>query len=58
MAGDRMPSVRSLDKPEDLKSMLKKDRADDCLSCKVVGTTSWPWLLCNWTLTSQGAVHS
>ena len=37
MAGDKLPTLQSLDKPEDLKTLLRQDRGDDCLSCKVVG---------------------
>ncbi|KAK2612333.1 hypothetical protein QQS21_001597 [Conoideocrella luteorostrata] len=38
MAGDKIPTIQSLDKPEDLKGLLRQDRGDDCLSCKVVGS--------------------
>ncbi|OAA42130.1 hypothetical protein NOR_04979 [Metarhizium rileyi] len=38
MAGEKVPTVQSLDKPEDLKGLLRQDRGDDCLSCKVVGS--------------------
>ncbi|KAK0616297.1 hypothetical protein B0T14DRAFT_244314 [Immersiella caudata] len=37
MAGDKIPSIYSLDRPEDLKTLLKEDRGDDCLGCKLVG---------------------
>ncbi|KAK0644475.1 hypothetical protein B0T16DRAFT_430585 [Cercophora newfieldiana] len=37
MGGDKIPSLQSLDKPEDLKTLLKEDRGEDCLGCKVVG---------------------
>jgi hypothetical protein len=37
MAGDKIPSVYALDKPEPLDELLKKDRGEDCLPCKVVG---------------------
>ena len=37
MAGDKLPSVQSLDRPENLQEILRQDRGDDCLSCKVVG---------------------
>ncbi len=30
-------SIRSLDKPEKLQDLLKEDRGDDCLSCRIVG---------------------
>ncbi|KAK3316728.1 hypothetical protein B0H66DRAFT_605003 [Apodospora peruviana] len=38
MAGDKVPSPEILDKPHDLKELLKQDRGDDCLSCKLVGS--------------------
>ncbi|KAK3682094.1 hypothetical protein B0T22DRAFT_493895 [Podospora appendiculata] len=37
MAGDKLPSVHALDKPEKLQDLLKQDRGDDCLACKVIG---------------------
>ena len=37
MAGDKIPSVHHLDKPEKLQDLLKEDRGDDCLSCRIVG---------------------
>ncbi|KAK1762376.1 hypothetical protein QBC33DRAFT_552053 [Phialemonium atrogriseum] len=37
MAGDKAPSVHSLDKPEKLQDLLKQDRGDDCLPCKIMG---------------------
>lgn len=37
MARDSVPSLHALDKPEKLQDLLKEDRGDDCLSCKVVG---------------------
>lgn len=37
MAGGNLPPVQVLDKPEDLKKLLKEDRGDDCLGCKVIG---------------------
>ncbi|KAH6613750.1 hypothetical protein B0J18DRAFT_470080 [Chaetomium sp. MPI-SDFR-AT-0129] len=37
MAKDSLPSVQSLDKPEKLQDLLKEDRGDDCLSCRIVG---------------------
>ena len=36
MARD-IPSLQSLDKPENLQDLLKEDRGDDCLPCRVVG---------------------
>ncbi|KEY65025.1 hypothetical protein S7711_07361 [Stachybotrys chartarum IBT 7711] len=32
------PTLHSLQKPEDLQQLIRKDRGDDCLSCKVVGS--------------------
>lgn len=37
MAGDDVPTVQSLERPERLEEILKQDRGDDCLPCKVVG---------------------
>ncbi|KAK4249756.1 hypothetical protein C7999DRAFT_29818 [Corynascus novoguineensis] len=37
MAKDSVPSIHSLDKPEKLEELLKQDRGDDCLPCKIVG---------------------
>ncbi|KAK0385062.1 hypothetical protein NLU13_7540 [Sarocladium strictum] len=33
-----MPSLSSLEKPDDVHKLLRKDGADDCLSCRVVGS--------------------
>ncbi|KAK3995755.1 hypothetical protein QBC44DRAFT_319330 [Cladorrhinum sp. PSN332] len=38
MAKDKdIPSLPVLDKPEKLQDLLKQDRGDDCLSCRIVG---------------------
>jgi hypothetical protein len=37
MAKDSIPPIHSLDKPERLQDILKEDRGDDCLPCKIVG---------------------
>ncbi|OIW28932.1 hypothetical protein CONLIGDRAFT_577736 [Coniochaeta ligniaria NRRL 30616] len=37
MAGDKTPSIYALDKPEKLDDLLKQDRGEDCLPCKIVG---------------------
>ncbi|KAI1126355.1 hypothetical protein F5Y10DRAFT_245165 [Nemania abortiva] len=37
MAKDNIPSIGTLDKPESLDGLLKQDRGEDCLSCRVVG---------------------
>ena len=42
MAGDKVPSLQSLESPEKLQEMLQKERAEDCLSCKVVGKFCLP----------------
>ncbi|KAK0742881.1 hypothetical protein B0T18DRAFT_327702 [Schizothecium vesticola] len=36
MAGDKIPSIRTLDKPEDYRTLLKEE-VDDCFPCKLVG---------------------
>ncbi|RDA83242.1 hypothetical protein CP532_3693 [Ophiocordyceps camponoti-leonardi (nom. inval.)] len=33
MAGDRMPSLYALEKPQDVQQLVRQDRDDDCLSC-------------------------
>ncbi|KAG5941204.1 hypothetical protein E4U53_007459 [Claviceps sorghi] len=38
MAGDKVPSIHALDRPENLQELLRQDRGDDCLSCRVVGS--------------------
>jgi hypothetical protein len=40
MAKNSLPSIHALDKPENLQDLLKEDRGDDCLSCKVVGEST------------------
>ncbi|KAK4194025.1 hypothetical protein QBC40DRAFT_239307 [Triangularia verruculosa] len=37
MAKDDIPKLSHLDRPEKLEDLLKQDREDDCLSCKIVG---------------------
>ncbi|CAM1500903.1 Fc.00g100650.m01.CDS01 [Cosmosporella sp. VM-42] len=37
MAGDKLPTVQSLERPEKLENILRQDRGDDCLPCKVIG---------------------
>jgi hypothetical protein len=37
MAGDKIPSLYALDKPEKLDDLLKQDRGEDCLPCRIVG---------------------
>lgn len=41
MAGDKVPSIQSLERPEKLENILKQDRGDDCLPCKVIGMFSY-----------------
>ncbi|KAH6609693.1 hypothetical protein Trco_003039 [Trichoderma cornu-damae] len=38
MAGDKIPTLQSLEKPERLQDILRQDRGDDCLSCRVIGS--------------------
>ncbi|UNI20689.1 hypothetical protein JDV02_006756 [Purpureocillium takamizusanense] len=38
MASDKVPTLHSLEKPEDLKQLMRQDRGEDCLSCKIVGS--------------------
>ncbi|KAG5922774.1 hypothetical protein E4U42_005324 [Claviceps africana] len=38
MAGDKVPSIHALEKPENVHELLRQDRGDDCLSCRVVGS--------------------
>lgn len=38
MAKENIPPVHVLEKPEKLQDLLKEDRGDDCLPCKIVGT--------------------
>ncbi|ORY59614.1 uncharacterized protein BCR38DRAFT_351323 [Pseudomassariella vexata] len=37
MAGDKIPNIGHLDKPENYKELLKADRGEDCVPCRVVG---------------------
>jgi hypothetical protein len=37
MAGDKVPTIQSLERPEKLDDILRQDRGDDCLPCKVIG---------------------
>ncbi|KAI1270511.1 hypothetical protein F5Y18DRAFT_14715 [Xylariaceae sp. FL1019] len=37
MANDKIPSVGSLDRPENVHTLLKGDRGDDCLECRLTG---------------------
>ncbi|CEJ80201.1 hypothetical protein VHEMI00402 [[Torrubiella] hemipterigena] len=39
MAGD-IPTLQSLDRPEKFQDVLRRDRQEDCLGCKVVGSGS------------------
>ncbi|KAG5980237.1 hypothetical protein E4U55_004260 [Claviceps digitariae] len=38
MAGDKVPSIHALEKPENLQELLRQDRGEDCLSCRIVGS--------------------
>ncbi|KAK4466527.1 hypothetical protein QBC42DRAFT_259134 [Cladorrhinum samala] len=38
MANDKdIPKLSALEKPERLEDLLREDRGDDCLSCKLIG---------------------
>ncbi|KAI1501446.1 hypothetical protein F5X99DRAFT_409029 [Biscogniauxia marginata] len=37
MAKDKIPTVGTLEKPENLNELLKQDRGEDCLPCRIVG---------------------
>ena len=41
MGSSNIPSVASLDRPEKYQDLLKEDRGDDCLPCRVVGEFCW-----------------
>ncbi|KAI2605934.1 uncharacterized protein GGS25DRAFT_533123 [Hypoxylon fragiforme] len=41
MAKDKVPTVGTLDKPENLQELLKQDRGDDCMPCRVVGGSAF-----------------
>ncbi|KAK3381265.1 hypothetical protein B0H63DRAFT_560975 [Podospora didyma] len=38
MAKDEVPPLHALEKPEKLQDILKKDRGEDCLGCRIVGS--------------------
>ncbi len=37
MAKDKVPTLQSLEKPDSVHDLLREDRGDDCLSCRIVG---------------------
>ncbi|EGO54494.1 hypothetical protein NEUTE1DRAFT_49651 [Neurospora tetrasperma FGSC 2508] len=37
MAKDSIPPLHTLERPEKLQDILKQDRGDDCLPCRVIG---------------------
>ncbi|KAH9885207.1 hypothetical protein F4778DRAFT_516815 [Xylariomycetidae sp. FL2044] len=41
MANDKVPTVGTLNKPADLKELLKQDRGEDCISCRLVGGSAF-----------------
>ncbi|PKS07509.1 hypothetical protein jhhlp_006113 [Lomentospora prolificans] len=41
MAREAVPTLQSLEKPEDLKTVLKQDMAEDCTACRVVGGSAF-----------------
>jgi len=39
MAGDKIPTLRSLERPEKYQDLLKQEKEyDDCTACRIVGT--------------------
>uniref|UniRef100_A0A0B7JZK5 Distal membrane-arm assembly complex protein 1-like domain-containing protein n=1 Tax=Bionectria ochroleuca TaxID=29856 RepID=A0A0B7JZK5_BIOOC len=38
MAGDSIPTLHSLEKPENFKDVLRRDGGDDCLPCRLIGS--------------------
>ncbi|KXJ91011.1 hypothetical protein Micbo1qcDRAFT_234250 [Microdochium bolleyi] len=36
-----VPSVGTLDKPENVHDLLKKDRSEDCLPCRITGGSAF-----------------
>ncbi|KAK1589678.1 uncharacterized protein LY79DRAFT_556675 [Colletotrichum navitas] len=52
--GDKIPSVGTLDKPENLDQLLREDRGDDCTSCRVVGGGAFLGLAAYNYLTGMG----
>lgn len=42
---DKIPTIQALEKPEKLENILRQDRGDDCLPCKVVGQFFLIWWL-------------
>ncbi|KAF5016370.1 hypothetical protein F66182_11966, partial [Fusarium sp. NRRL 66182] len=38
MSGEKVPTLQSFERPEKLEKILRQDRGDDCLPCKVVGS--------------------
>ncbi|KAH8821061.1 hypothetical protein F5884DRAFT_72683 [Xylogone sp. PMI_703] len=37
----KAPSVRELERPERLQDVLKQDRTEDCLPCRVMGASAF-----------------
>lgn len=42
MGADNIPTIQSLEKPEKFQDVLRRDRGDDCLGCKIVGKSPSP----------------
>ncbi|PFH55366.1 hypothetical protein XA68_18481 [Ophiocordyceps unilateralis] len=38
MAGNKIPSLYALEKPQDVQQLIRDDRDDDCLSCRIIGS--------------------
>jgi hypothetical protein len=41
MAGDKIPTLQSLDRPQNVQDMVRRDQYEDCLSCKIVGSAAF-----------------
>ncbi|OLN82209.1 hypothetical protein CCHL11_09906 [Colletotrichum chlorophyti] len=52
--GDKIPTVGTLDKPENLDDLLRQDRGDDCTSCRLVGGSAFLGLAAYNYLTGMG----
>ncbi|KAI9167659.1 exosome complex exonuclease [Paramyrothecium foliicola] len=33
-----IPTLQSLERPQDFQEMVRRDRGDDCLSCRIIGS--------------------
>lgn len=57
MAKDNIPPLHTLDRPEKLQDILKQDRGDDCLPCRIIGENSCihTWKLQKLTISLGGS---